>query len=345
MKKFFIILSLLMVGMISGSAQTLTAKAYMTMDGQQLKLRERADYAVADPQATASDYNNVGVAAYYAGVRYVQFGTNDLEGLPLSVIVPAHTNSITITFNVVDGTQLYLVDATDDSRTPINAGENVNYTVDDEEDAYAINNRFSISKSATPPADTQELPSSLGTFVSNKKVASVTGAVLYEIIATDGVSNITFQEVNMTNGLAAGTPVLYQKTDATAFVTFTDDEPINGVYAYANGFVGLLPGNNSKDEYMGDGDLWALVSAEGNLKFVDTWCTLTPGHAYIDMNEIIPANFAPGRRRLMIGRNGIVTDVENAAAEVKGARKSIENGKIVILKNGQKYNVAGQMMK
>ena len=63
------------------------------------------------------------------------------------------------------------------------------------------------------------------------------------------------------------------------------------------------------------------------------------------MNEIIPANFAPGRRRLMIGRNGIVTDVENAAAEVKGARKSIENGKIVILKNGQKYNVAGQMMK
>ena len=340
MKKLFTILSLLLAGLTSGFAQNYSARVFITMAGQpqELRLREKADPAYSD---FASDNNNIGVAALVGGTRYITWGCNDLEGIQLD-FVPTATHC-TFTFSAIEG-DLYLVDASNNSRTKIE-GDDYEFDVDESLINTNVSNRFSISKSATPPADTQELPSSLGTFVSDKKVASVTGAVLYEIIATDGVSNITFQEVNMTNGLAAGTPVLYQKTDATAFVTFTDDAPINGVYAYANGFVGLLPGNNPKEEYMEDNDLWALVSADGKLKFVDTWCTLTPGHAYIDMNEIIPANPAPGRRRLMIGRSGIVTDVENVAAEVKGARKSIENGKIVILKNGQKYNVAGQMMK
>lgn len=253
-----------------------------------------------------------------------------IENLPLGFILD-NGNEFTLTVTGQLGTPMKIYDAHTTLETELVLNASINIT------AASV---LTINRTA----DTQELPSSLGTFVSDKKVASVTGAVLYEIIATDGVSNITFQEVNMTNGLAAGTPVLYQKTDATAFVTFTDDAPINGVYAYANGFVGLLPGNNSKEEHMGVGDLWALVS-DGKLKFVDTYCTLTPGHAYINMNAINPQQPAPGRRRLMIGRSGIVTDVENVAAEVKGARKSIENGKIVILKNGQKYNVAGQMMK
>lgn len=339
MKKLFTILSLLLAGLTFGFAEEYSAKASITMDGMTLRLRESANFNDGFTNgACLSDNNQVAMAAYVNGTRYIQWGCKNLEGLRLAVKSTAQT--FNLTFSNVIGT-LYIIDTRDGSSTLIVDGESKEYAIYASEIGNDIVDRFYISKM---PANIQELPSSLGTFVSDKKVASVTGAVLYEIIATDGVSNITFQEVNMTNGLAAGTPVLYQKTDATAFVTFTDDAPINGVYAYANGFVGLLPGNNPQEEHMLDGDLWALVS-DGKLKFVDTYCTLTPGHAYIDMNEIIPANPAPGRRRLMIGRSGIVTDVENVAAEVKGARKSIENGKIVILKNGIKYNVAGQMMK
>lgn len=339
MKKLFTILSLLLAGLTSGFAEDYSARAFITMDGMTLRLRESANFNDGFTNgACASDNNQVAMAAYVNGTRYIQWGCKNLEGLRLAVKSTAQT--FNLTFSDVIGT-LYIIDTRDGSSTLIVDGESKEYAIYASEIGNDIVDRFYISKM---PANIQELPSSLGTFVSDKKVASVTGAVLYEIIATDGVSNITFQEVNMTNGLAAGTPVLYQKTDATAFVTFTDDAPINGVYAYANGFVGLLPGNNPKEEYMGVGDLWALVS-DGKLKFVDTYCTLTPGHAYIDMNAINPQQPAPGRRRLMIGRSGIVTDVENVAAEVKGARKSIENGKIVILKNGIKYNVAGQMMK
>lgn len=339
MKKLFTILSLLLAGLTSGFAEDYSARAFITMDGMTLRLRESANFNDGFTNgACASDNNQVAMAAYVNGTRYIQWGCKNLEGLRLAVKSTAQT--FNLTFSDVIGT-LYIIDTRDGSSTLIVDGESKEYAIYASEIGNDIVDRFYISKM---PANIQELPSSLGTFVSDKKVASVTGAVLYEIIATDGVSNITFQEVNMTNGLAAGTPVLYQKTDATAFVTFTDDAPINGVYAYANGFVGLLPGNNSQEEHMLDGDLWALVS-DGKLKFVDTYCTLTPGHAYIDMNAINPQQPAPGRRRLMIGRSGIVTDVENVAAEVKGARKSIENGKIVILKNGIKYNVAGQMMK
>ena len=45
----------------------------------------------------------------------------------------------------------------------------------------------------------------------------------------------------------------------------------------------------------------------------------------------------------VIGRNNIVTGIENSAA-IQGANKFIENGKIVIIKNGVKYNVLGAQL-
>ena len=42
--------------------------------------------------------------------------------------------------------------------------------------------------------------------------------------------------------------------------------------------------------------------------------------------------------------NGVATAIENAAVSAK-AVKTIENGQLVIIKNGVRYNVAGQEMK
>lgn len=342
MKKLFTILSLLLAGLTSGFAEDYSAKASITMDGMTLKLRERADYNDGFTNgACVSDNNQVAMAAYVNGTRYIQWGCKNLEGLRLAVKSTAQT--FNLTFSSVIGT-LYIIDTRDGSSTLIVDGESKEYAIYASEIGNDIVDRFYISKM---PANIQELNGNLGTFVSNKDVTSISGAIMYKILSTDGVSQITFEEVYSPedNGiLDAGTPVLYQKTAATAYVTLGDEGSFNDGIVTANGFVGLLPGQTELTKNMEDGDLWALVS-DGKLKFVDTWCTLTPGHAYIDMNAINQQQPAPGRRRLMIGRNGIVTDVENVAAEVKGARKSIENGKIVILKNGIKYNVAGQMMK
>ena len=45
----------------------------------------------------------------------------------------------------------------------------------------------------------------------------------------------------------------------------------------------------------------------------------------------------------VVGRNNVVTGIENSAA-IQGANKRIENGKVVIIKNGVKYDVLGAQL-
>ena len=61
----------------------------------------------------------------------------------------------------------------------------------------------------------------------------------------------------------------------------------------------------------------------------------------------LPANFAGGAARSAFFFGGDITAVDNveAAAEAKAKEgKFIENGKLVIVKNGQKYNAAGALI-
>lgn len=291
---------------------------------------------------TGSSINMSGksIAIYAIGDENLATASaTSLDEIHLGILTDAGTE-FTIEAILVQGEPLKLFDALHpDAEVVLTAG--ASYVFSDINASAIVNDRFIINHTAAP-ADILELNGTLGTIVSDREIASVPdGVVLYEILETDYANHITFQEVALP--LAAGTPVLFQRTGDAAYVTLGTDYT-TGEYVYANGFVGLLPGKDSRTVNV-NSHVLVLVTADCKLKFATTSLTLTAGHAYIDMNAIIPANPAPGRRRLMIGRNGIVTDVENVAAEVKGARKSIENGKIVILKNGIKYNVAGQMMK
>ena len=45
----------------------------------------------------------------------------------------------------------------------------------------------------------------------------------------------------------------------------------------------------------------------------------------------------------IVGRNNVVTGMENSAV-LEGANKRIENGKVVIIKNGVKYDVLGAQL-
>ena len=45
----------------------------------------------------------------------------------------------------------------------------------------------------------------------------------------------------------------------------------------------------------------------------------------------------------VVGRNNVVTGIENSAV-IEGANKRIENGKLVIIKNGVKYDVLGTQL-
>ena len=150
MKKIFITLTLLVAGIVSSFAVDYTARVFVTMGSSQVKIREAATlndgytagYCVLDANGTGVVvYNNI-----TEGSRWSQWGCKDIEGIKLA-FTPTAT-SVSFSFSDLVGT-LYLVDATDGSRTPIVAGTPYNFTVAAGEVGTAINDRFSISKLAS----------------------------------------------------------------------------------------------------------------------------------------------------------------------------------------------------
>ena len=55
-------------------------------------------------------------------------------------------------------------------------------------------------------------------------------------------------------------------------------------------------------------------------------------------------NNAPKKMRFVFNQEQVVTDIDNANADIK-AEKRIENGVLYIIKNGVRYNVQGQIVK
>lgn len=87
------------------------------------------------------------------------------------------------------------------------------------------------------------------------------------------------------------------------------------------------------------------VSASSEAEFqkiVSTPATVATGKAYLEFNEVISA-------RSMRFEGDEITGIENVVAAPAEATlmegKFIENGKLVIVKNGMKFNAAGQQMK
>lgn len=76
-------------------------------------------------------------------------------------------------------------------------------------------------------------------------------------------------------------------------------------------------------------------------KIVGTAATVAKGKAYLQFNEVISA-------RSMSFEGDEITGIENVAAPAEATLKEgkfIENGQLVIVKNGVKFNAAGQQMK
>ena len=68
--------------------------------------------------------------------------------------------------------------------------------------------------------------------------------------------------------------------------------------------------------------------------------TLKAHKAYV----IYSGNAAPRRMRFVFNQEQVVTDIDNANADTK-AEKRIENGQLIIIKNGVRYNAQGQIVR
>ena len=184
--------------------------------------------------------------------------------------------------------------------------------------------------------------------------SNYTGAEFYEIswMEMDGTTpkGIWLDQVN--GALTAGKPYIFKATaDEIAIVGdgTTAAAPVVGVAGLTGTFTLIQDSETSGD---------ALNKLEGNYMIAGnqfllcgTGCWLKENRAYIDAsiiaNHTTKKAVIPGRRRVCLGETSenTTTGVDNNQLPNANIQKVIENGQFIIIRDGVKYNVQGQVIR
>ena len=179
------------------------------------------------------------------------------------------------------------------------------------------------------------------------------GAEFYEIswMEMDGTTpkGIWLDQVN--GALTAGKPYIFKATaDEIAIVGdgTTAAAPVVGVAGLTGTFTLIQdletsdPSNTLEGNYMISGNEFLQCG---------TSCWLNANRAYIDAtiiaNHTTKKAEIPGRRRVCLGETSenTTTSVDNNQLPNANIQKVIENGQLIIIRDGVKYNIQGQVIK
>jgi hypothetical protein len=163
--------------------------------------------------------------------------------------------------------------------------------------------------------------------------ASTTGATFYRVAGKE-TGKVYLESVD---ALEAGVPYIFEKTANQIKVVYTGEKtPTAGS---ANGLIG-----NFTDETVvptGNYILYnnAFIPADGTTNKVNAY------RAYLDMEDIVggqPTQM-PGRRYIGMSVQGEneATGFENITNGENTVIKTIENGQLIIIRNGEKFNAQG----
>ena len=183
--------------------------------------------------------------------------------------------------------------------------------------------------------------------------SNYTGAEFYEIswMEMDGTTpkGIWLDQVN--GALTAGKPYIFKATaDEIAIVGdgTTAAAPVVGVAGLTGTFTLIQdletsdPSNTLEGNYMISGNEFLQCG---------TGCWLNANRAYIDASIIAGHTTKkaeiPGRRRVCLGETSenTTTGVDNNQLPNANIQKVIENGQFIIIRDGVKYNIQGQVIK
>lgn len=143
--------------------------------------------------------------------------------------------------------------------------------------------------------------------------------------------------------VAANAGLLLKGTEGTSSTFYNIPVSTSEAYDGTNLLVAGTGASVSSEEYKTKYVLGVSASSEAEFQKIDeTPATVATGKAYLEFNEVISA-------RSMRFEGDEITGIENVVAAPAEATlmegKFIENGKLVIVKNGMKFNAAGQQMK
>ncbi len=161
------------------------------------------------------------------------------------------------------------------------------------------------------------------------------------------VATVSGEDLNLTKVVNAGevlpanTAVILKSTSASVVLTPTDAEPVT--ISASNDLIGTdsekaAPENcyvlsgKSADE---------TVTGVGFYKFTGTLAAHKAYAIYSGGASLAPAH----RMRFIFNGENAATGIENTSASFGGSEKRLENGQLIIIKNGVRYNAQGQIVK
>lgn len=209
-------------------------------------------------------------------------------------------------------------------------------------DAIAVTTAAEISDSYTRSVTN----GNYGTICLPKASAdlSTAGAVFYEVagkIMEGGkLKQVVFDEVTE---LAAGVPYVFQATASELNIPLTGDAVAEPVSSGSNGLIGSFAVTKVSSS------VYKFILSNNLL-----YCTkdheyyVGENRAYFDINsmsEFSGESPAPGRRRAYMTTEGnqTATSVDNTSSATKATKQMID-GKIIIIRNGEKYDLTGQRL-
>ena len=193
----------------------------------------------------------------------------------------------------------------------------------------------------------------LGTICLPYASSKHAGATFYEIayLEMNGTdpNRIYLDEVEG-GVLEAGKPYIFQATSNKVTVAYEGEA--SSLKEGVKGLVGILEDSKVVNGQEGVSNILTGNYVISGTKFYTcgTGCSIYKNRAYIDAsiiaNHTTPVAEMPGRRRIAMGAAGEnqVTGVDNTLAPKDNVVKVIENGQLIIIRDGVKYNVQGQKL-
>ena len=179
-----------------------------------------------------------------------------------------------------------------------------------------------------------------GTICLPKASSSFTGATFYEVsyLIPETGKGLWLDQLADGDQLEAGKPYIFYATASEITVTYTG-EAVGTPIAGANGLTGTFT------DIAAGGLTGNYIIAENQVWVAGTGAFLLANRAYINAEDVptTPQAQLPGRRRVCMGEN-TTTGLDNITNGENTTIKVIENGQLIIIRNGEKFNAQGQKL-
>ena len=181
-------------------------------------------------------------------------------------------------------------------------------------------------------------PGNFGTICLPYGSSNYSGATFYEIVGKQ-TGKVLLGSVAT---LEAGMPYIFYVEDGATKISVTYEGTEEPNAQNKNGLYGTYTDNTSVQSG------YYIISKGKELAECGTGCYVNANRAYVVMQEISDdtSTHMPGRRYIGMDVQGEnqATELENIVAPEGQILKVIENGQLIIIRNGEKYNVQGQKL-